>query len=298
MDWITMSEVAANIEDASIKKTREYIRFREATELEFRVACWGSVSSIMVESHQDYVAVKTLTGELAQQGIPIVAGGPYMENGHGVGVQHAAHQGAFEVDPTLSIGIDLYVPEWNTGENGRIYKWEKLDTKRDKCSPVGYYIKAKTLEDRMMFMEILSQIFIGFPTFGFGTDFERARMGQILYYIKTLKAGIPESIFAGTRAFREFGIPPRIVLIGPYDYCRTLVNQIASTDVTRAWVQNDDCGIFMFYKDIESAKQFILKERDRWRETIIVAGGIPKRYLKGPGSNCFAGPKHHNGNSP
>lgn len=276
MDWIKMSEAAANIEDASITKTRWYIRFREATSLEFRVACWGSVSSVMMEGHQDYADIKTFTGKLAQQGIPIVAGGPYMENGHGVGVQHAAHQGAFEVDRALSIGIDLHVPEWGTGENGRIYRWEKPDPEKDKCSPVGYYIKAETLEDRMMFMEILSQIFIGFPTFGFGTDFERARMGQILYYIKTLKAGIPESIFAGTRAFREFGIHPKIVLIGPYDYCRTLVDQIANTDATRAWVHSDDCGIFMFCKDIDSAKQFILKERDRWRETIIVAGGIPE----------------------
>ncbi len=275
MDWITMSEAAANIENASVAKTCEYIRFREATSLEFRVACWGSVSSIMVEEHPDYIAVKTLTRELAQQGIPIVAGGPYMENDYGVGVQHAAHQGAFKVKPTLSIGIDLHVPEWDTGKNGRIYLWEKPDPERDRCSPVGYYIKAETLEDRMMFMEILSQIFIGFPLFGFGTDFERARMGQILYYIKTLKAGIPESIFAGTRAFREFGIHPRIVLVGSYDYCRTLVDQIV-TDTTRAWVKSDDCGIFIFCKDIESAKQFILKERDRWRKTIVVAGGMPE----------------------
>jgi len=184
-------------------------------------------------------------------------------------------QGAFEVDPDLSIGIDLHVPEWGGGAYGRIYRREGLDTKRDRESPVGFYLMAETLEDRMMFMEILSQVFIGFPVFGFGTDFERARMGQILYYVKTLKGEIPESIFVGPRGFREFGVRPRVVLIGPYNYCRTLVDHIACSDATRAWVGDDDHGIFVFRESIESAKRFILHERHRWRKAISSAGGVP-----------------------
>lgn len=275
MDWQAMIDAAGCICDANAMKTREYVRFRDATSLEFRICCWGSVSSIMVEGSQDYMAVKNFTRELAREGIPIIAGGPYRENGHGVGVQHAAHQGAFEVHPDLSIGIDLHVPEWGGGSHGRIYRREAPDMERDRKSPVGFYLMAETLEDRMMFMEILSQVFIGFPVFGFGTDFERARMGQILYYIDTLKEEIPETIFVGSRGFREFGVRPRVVLIGPYDYCRTLVNHIADSDATRAWVGDHDHGIFVFRESIESAKRFILDERHRWREAISSAGGVP-----------------------
>nr|VFK17522.1 MAG: hypothetical protein BECKLPF1236A_GA0070988_101726 [Candidatus Kentron sp. LPFa]VFK32425.1 MAG: hypothetical protein BECKLPF1236C_GA0070990_101665 [Candidatus Kentron sp. LPFa] len=271
-----MTGAADRIQDVGAIKTREYIRFRDATSLEFRVCCWGSVSSIMMEGSPRYMAVRNFARELAREGIPIVAGGPYRENGCGVGVQHAAHQGAFEVDPDLSIGIDLHVPEWGGGGRGRIYRREAPDTERDRESPVGFYLTAETLEDRMMFMEILSQVFIGFPVFGFGTDFERARMGQIRYFIETLKEEIPESIFVGPRGFREFGIRPRVVLIGPYDYCRNLVDHIADSDATRAWVGDDDHGIFVFRESIESAKHFILEERHRWRKAISNAGGVPE----------------------
>nr|VFJ89581.1 MAG: hypothetical protein BECKLFY1418B_GA0070995_101619 [Candidatus Kentron sp. LFY]VFJ93994.1 MAG: hypothetical protein BECKLFY1418A_GA0070994_10364 [Candidatus Kentron sp. LFY]VFK23864.1 MAG: hypothetical protein BECKLFY1418C_GA0070996_11584 [Candidatus Kentron sp. LFY] len=270
-----MADAVGRIRGAGIARTREHARFRDATSLEFRVCCWGSVSSLMVEGHPHYTAVTNFARELAGEGIPIVAGGPYMERGHGVGVQHAAHRGAFSVHPDLSIGIDLHVPEWGGGTHGRIYRRQSSDGEWDTEMPVGFYIMAESLEDRMMFMEILSQVFIGFPVFGFGTDFERARMGQILYFIETLREKIPESIYVGTRGFREFGIRPRVVLIGPYDYCRALVEHIAESDATRAWVNGDERGIFIFRENMESARRFILDERTNWRKTILAAGGIP-----------------------
>ncbi len=108
--------------------------------------------------------------------------------------------------------IDLYIPEWGTGASGRIYH-NSVSPEKNDSNPVGFYIQAETLEDRMKYMEILAQVFIAFPVFGFGTDLERARMAQILYFLHTLKEQIPESIFPGSRAFREFGLFPKLCVL-------------------------------------------------------------------------------------
>jgi predicted Rossmann-fold nucleotide-binding protein len=275
MDWNTMAQAATEIQSASEKQTQAYALFRRSTSLMFRVACWGSVSSIMTEKNKEYQSVKNFSKTLAQKGIVIVAGGPYMEQGCGVGVQHAAHQGAFEISPEHSIGIDLYIPEWGTGASGRIYH-NSVSPEKNDSNPVGFYIQAETLEDRMKYMEILAQVFIAFPVFGFGTDLERARMAQILYFLHTLKEQIPESIFPGSRAFREFGLFPKLLLIGPYNYCRSLADEIANTDESRAWVRDENNGIFVFRSTMEEGKVFIEEERQRWRDEILAAGGAPQ----------------------
>jgi hypothetical protein len=233
-----------------------YLRMRAAMGRTFAVCGFGA--SAVSEGEPSYQEARSFAGRMARAGIPVVAGGPYTVDGHGRGIQHALHLGAYHVDPRMSIGCELVVPAW--GAPAIV-----------PCEP--NLLNPDLLVTRLPTMIALSSCFVAFGRAAFGTDLERALVAQLLWFVRTLPVGgVPDHLVAGSAALGH-GFVPRLALVGDaYDYTREKLRSWIGAGLVRPEVVDEKQGIYTHLPDARAAGDFVLAERARHREALDASG--------------------------
>jgi len=233
-----------------------YRRMRRAAGYVFRCCGWGS--SAVASTDVMYTDAVLFAASLAREGVPVIAGGPYVENGQGRGIQHALHEGACSVHPAMSVGCELVIPAWEFSE----------------AKQYGQSLRCHDFGSRLTTMSVLASVYVCFPRFGFGTDFERSYYTQMVHLIYSLTASdLPEDVFMGPLSL-QLGCVPRLVLIGDsYEYVQDMVSEMRRQKSISAESGGDDA--YVFVRDTDEALMAVRNERIRWTNTLIRAGVTP-----------------------